>query len=344
MLLSTWIQTVRSRQWKWPGRSPYGRIAGRPHRFVRLQIEWLEARTLLSPIVTITILPNPISILPNPGLISIFPTPVPTLPNLISISPSLIPGVPNPISVLPSPVPILPNLPPVLNLPPVQLPASQPPTSNANTATPLLGSNFQNYSGFSTPNQIYFSSGSSRGYAPIGGSSEAIPSSAKASEDVAFLSGIGDEDQETTLDFPVQLTMTSDDEALSTSDIAAALLIGVRPKLVPQKGSHVAPVATLLADDSGEEIKPITDTEEESPLRHSLISPLGQLHMSSFQSSLHRRLGEELAATDLNKEDKAQSSKFLLGLSPLAVIAGGLVALWGIQEYRSAGRKPRLNQ
>ncbi len=227
------------------------------------------------------------------------------------------------------------NPPPILSSPP---PASPPANNTTPTGTTFIPPNSQGYLGFSTPNQTYSGSGGSQGYAPVGGFSEL--SAGKHSEDVAFSGGSGDDDQETMLDFPVQLNMTSDDEAFSTSDIAAALLVGVRPKLVPQKGSQVAPVATLLTDDSREEMSTITATDEENPLKDSLINPLGQMLIGSFQSSLRTRPGEDLAATGFDNPDGTPSPKSLFNVSPLAVLAGALVALWGIQKYRNAKVKP----
>jgi hypothetical protein len=228
-------------------------------------------------------------------------------------------------------------LPPVLSNP---SPGSQPRNSTASSGTAVLSRNYQAYSGFSTQNQTSFYSAGSLGFAPIGGSSGETLSSGKPSQEVVFLSGIGEEDQETMLDLPVQLNMTSDDEAFSTSDIAAALLVGVRPKLLPQKGSQVAPVATLLTDDSGEEMRTITATDEENPLKDSLINPLSQMQIGSFQSSLQMRLGKDLVAKGLDHLDGTPSPKSLLNLSPLAVLAGALVALWGIQKYRNGKVKP----
>jgi hypothetical protein len=168
-------------------------------------------------------------------------------------------------------------------------------------------------------------------------------SSGKHSEDVAFLTGIGDEDRMTSLDFPIQLNLISDDEVFSTSDIAAALLIGVRPKLLPQKGSQVAPVATLLTDDSGEEIKPAAADDETAPLKDSLINPLGAFSLDAselLQSSLPNQGRKGMAA--LGRENAIASPKAFRARASLVIVASALLALWGLQEFRTRRRgKPQ---
>jgi hypothetical protein len=146
-----------------------------------------------------------------------------------------------------------------------------------------------------------------------------------------------------TLDFPVQLNLTSDEEAFSTSDMAAALLIGVRPKLLPQKGSQVAPVATLLTDDSPEEMKPITATDEENPLQNFLINPLVTFDLegsNSFRSSLRNKVSEVIIAKGFDEiaSDGAKPPRAFLTLASLAVLAGAVLALWGSQTYRKGKR------
>jgi hypothetical protein len=160
-----------------------------------------------------------------------------------------------------------------------------------------------------------------------------------------MLGGTGEDNQLITLDFPVQLNLTSDDDTFSISDIAAALLIGVRPKLLPQKGSQVAPVATLLTDDSPEEMKPISATDEENPLQNFLINPLGTFRFEgsgSFPSSLRDKVSEVLIANGVDEmeSDGAKWPKPFRTLSSLAIVAGALAALWGIQKYRSGKVKP----
>jgi len=63
------------------------------------------------------------------------------------------------------------------------------------------------------------------------------------------------------------------EEILSSSEIAAALVTGTRPDIVPQKGSQVAPVATLFTDSGEEGVAELTADDEEMNLEKFLIDP-----------------------------------------------------------------------
>jgi hypothetical protein len=236
-------------------------------------------------------------------------------------------------SIVPiNPPPVLPGLPPVL-----PNTASLNPKSNNGVAagTTVPPPNFQTLPGLSVPIQAHYSGGASQGHAPVGEVSD--PTSGKHSQDVAFAGGSGEEDKMILVDFPVRLNLASDEEVFSASDIATALLIGVRPKLLPQKSSQVALVATLQTEDSNDGVEPATATDNEGPLQDSLISPLGQFDLQGFQSLAQKKLNKNLVANSLDGMERSenQSKGTFLSWSGLAVLAGALVALWGIQEYRS---------
>jgi hypothetical protein len=64
--------------------------------------------------------------------------------------------------------------------------------------------------------------------------------------------GLGEEDDTTTTIADLQAMVVPFADDLSIQNMAATLLTGVRPRasLLPQRGSQVAPVATLLSDDA----------------------------------------------------------------------------------------------
>jgi hypothetical protein len=88
----------------------------------------------------------------------------------------------------------------------------------------------------------------------------------------------GDDELLQALLMPVSdLQRTAEDELLSGFDIAASLLTGVRPKadILPQKGSHMASVATLLHGDSdGPAAQSGVEVQDDVPLPTFLIDPV----------------------------------------------------------------------
>jgi hypothetical protein len=78
-----------------------------------------------------------------------------------------------------------------------------------------------------------------------------------------------------------ELERLMDSEPLSGSDIAVALLIGLRPRadILPQKGPRLASVATLLPGDAGEEAlaQAHAGAEENLSLADFLINPVRRI-------------------------------------------------------------------
>jgi hypothetical protein len=77
---------------------------------------------------------------------------------------------------------------------------------------------------------------------------------ASGGNDAIVTVGLGEDDERTMNGARLQDVMLAFEDDLRIENLAATLLTGARPRasLLPQRGSQVAPVATLLSDDSGE--------------------------------------------------------------------------------------------
>jgi hypothetical protein len=90
--------------------------------------------------------------------------------------------------------------------------------------------------------------------------------------------GSGDDELvDVILSRPHDLELLFEKDVLTGSDIAGALLTGGKPRadLLPQKGSHVAPVATLLSGEGDDlAVSPTATDEEKAVLMELLINPM----------------------------------------------------------------------
>jgi hypothetical protein len=129
--------------------------------------------------------------------------------------------------------------------------------------------------------------------------------------------------------------MLAFDDDLSIPDLAATLLTGVRPRasLLPQRGSQVAPVATLLSDDASDMISG-TAFDADGHLHDLLINPAASYPRDS--SSLTPP-GEDQkvsgparnSSTMLRQKDAPKSS--ISGL----LISGLVTAMMTLQLFRA---------
>jgi hypothetical protein len=109
-----------------------------------------------------------------------------------------------------------------------------------------------------------------------------------------------------------EIELPSANELLSTADLAAALVVGVRPRanLVPQQsGSQLSGVATLLTSEDGGE-------------READVSPFAGLFISPLTGSAGRPIGTE----ELTQADPAEEAPVPQGEAPRRTVAVAVTA------------------
>jgi hypothetical protein len=228
-----------------------------------------SAGSLLSSIV------NPL--LSTPLLGSVL---TPLVGPVITSLPQGVPSIPlGPVGSLPSVIPLSF----LLALNPSNL--FQPRTIPAGTYSPagISGLGGSQYSP-SSPSVVYYSAPSHQPTYSGSGGEMAIPptlemdlySEAGSSGvgDAIVTVGLGNEDEATFSHAGLQEVTLGLEEDFGLSNLAVTLLTGVRPRasLLPQRGSQVAPVATLLSDDAGE-MTSETALDENGRLDDLLINP-----------------------------------------------------------------------
>jgi hypothetical protein len=133
-----------------------------------------------------------------------------------------------------------------------------------------------------------------------------------------------------------EFDLPSEQESLSTSDIAAALLVGARPRadILPQRGSPVAGVATLLG--GADEGTPPAATAGEEALKDLLMSPAAS---SPLPDAAGPAAAEEVPAVGAGDRPPGIGLR-LTRLVPLGV-AGCLGLVAAGTRYRAWRPRPR---
>ena len=153
--------------------------------------------------------------------------------------------------------------------------------------------------------------------------------------DATVTVGLGEDDEATLGSAGFQEVMLAFDDDLSIPDLAATLLTGVRPRasLLPQRGSQVAPVATLLSDDAGDMVSG-TAFDADGHLHDLLINPAASYPRDSSSltpPSKDERVSEPARSSSTMLPQKEAPKSSISGL----LVSGLVTAMMTLQLFRA---------